>query len=461
MNRSQHIFCSIALIWIISSFQAYAADVGLVVINDGSTSKEFSAVFEFTTIANFSITNNSTYKVVLANGRTVSGLAAHIQIVVEYLSTTDDLTVPGEAIQLLNSKIEQMKRVSKMYEYSRPYLAPRIKEAQAMLNQLNLGLVRYRNSWIELTTYKILMAKQASEQIVALTIAGKTFTKVKVIGFTDGVIAVSHEGGMAKLKYTELGFESLRQLSQISPLIRDNKDIREWYGQFLPEFATDGRTYRGVRVLSLVGEKLAITSENGDAVLAFKNLSEAQIAALAVKSSLVRQQLEYDKKKTQRLEQSESDFESAISAEKDKNWPKARALYESASQAGHKQAAVNLAALVLEGRGGIKDESKLLNTFTEASSQGDPVAAFNAGLLRFQRLRPGSEDSECAALFEQAAANDVAQAHYFLGVMFANGIGISQNIELSREHLKKALSGGVEEARQALEILQEVTMNSK
>jgi hypothetical protein len=435
--------------------QARAQTGGIVVVNDGSTLNAFSKVYEFSQFAVLKLTSVETYKLTLMNGELVTGLFGHVKAVIEYPSETADMTTPGEAVYVMRTKLEEMQKVSALYEKSRLYLNPWILKIDALLKRVNPDDVRYHGVWMSEREYQTLLAKAKMDEVPELTVAGRKLKNVKVRGIVGDEVSLEQPGSITKVKISDLGFTALRQLATASVVFRDNADVRKWYGQFLETFSAGGKIFQGVRFVSLSGDKLKLVAETGEVILSYDDLSNAELATLATKAPEVKQRLDGALALEEKKAQAEFQYNQALQAEKDKEWTRARSLYEKASTAGHALAGVNLGALYFSGEGGPRDESGARTLFAEAAKKGDVIAAYNAGLLRFSKLQPGSTDQECVSYLEQAAVGKIPMAEYLLGIMYADGSGVTKDLEKGHQYLVQAKSRGVLAAAAALERVEE------
>lgn len=424
---------------------------GIVVINDGSVSKAFSTVHEFSQYAVFKLTSVATFKLTLMNGQKIGGFAGHVQALIEYPSESADMTTPGEAVYFMRSKLEEMQKVSALYEKSRPYLNPWISKIDALLKRVKPDDVRYHGVWMSDQEYQGLLAKGRIGEVAELTVSGRILKNVKVRGIVGDEVSLEQPGSITKVKISDLGFTALRQLATVSVVFRDNSDVRNWYGQFLEQFTAGKKTYQGVRFVSLVGDELKLTAETGNVLLSFEELSNAELSLLATKAPAVKTRLDESMAQETMKAQSQADYKAALQADKDKDWTRARSLYEKASSTGHALARVNLGALYFSGEGGPRDESGAWKLFAEAATKGDAIAAYNSGLMRFSQLQPGSTDQECVSFLEQAVVGKIAMAEYLLGIMYADGKGVSRDLQRGRQYLDLARSHGILAATPAIE----------
>ena len=424
-----------------------AAAAGLVVINDGRYNdpglKKFAEVVEFTNYASYQLTGIPTFKLTRTDGKPLSGPLGHVAAMVEYPDDSSDLLVPGEAVHTMQMKLDELQRIASVYEKAKNLLTPYITTLSARLKTLKPDDVRVRGMWMSASDYKAMIAKAHQDEIPELDAGGTILKGVKVRGIVGDEISLTHSAGSSRVKWTQLGWAALRQLGTVSAAIRDHSGIKNWYFQFHEKLEIGGMKLAGARVTQLEGDDVTLQTEAGIVKLSMKGMSPSEIAELATRSDEVKMRrdamLEREKAKSQAM----MDYSEGLQAELKKDWATARSRYEKAYAAGHAWAGVNLAALLIAGQGGSSDEARAEEMLKEAAKGGDHIAAFNLALIRFPRLSPGSKDSDSVACLELAASKDIAMADYLLGIMYANGRGVSKDLQRSHHHLELAKSHGV------------------
>jgi len=173
-----------------------------------------------------------------------------------------------------------------------------------------------------------------------------------------------------------------------------------------------------------------------------------------------------------------------------KNVAEARSWFESAAKRGHTGAQFLLGVAYASGVGVDRDEWQALRWLFKAHEQGNAKAGpklarllekspgavvqncwrelAEAGLPEaqlavaqgYQVMAQNADDGiwhEAAHWFERAAAQGLAQAQYALGVMYASGTGVVQDIGLAREYLGAAAQQGMASAEVELAALPSAT----
>lgn len=79
-----------------------------------------------------------------------------------------------------------------------------------------------------------------------------------------------------------------------------------------------------------------------------------------------------------------------------------------------------------------------------AAEQGNPNAQYNLGLLYVNGLGVSQDYAEALKWFKLSADNGDASAQFNLGVLYENGQGVSQNYTKAKEWYEKACNNGVQ-----------------
>ncbi|TLD71715.1 sel1 repeat family protein [Phragmitibacter flavus] len=426
---------------------AVAEVAGLAVVHTGSNADSFAKVYEFIQLERFKLSAQGSFKLTLTNGQPMAGLAAHLRQVIEYPSPHNDLTDAAVATAFLQSKIEEMEKAHKKFEYSRPYLVPRIKQAREMLTQAKAGRVLINGNWMEQSAYAALVAKRRSEEIPEMTIDEQALKQVKLRGVTDRTLIVEHSNGMSRLSMEKLSYGQLKEFFRISELAKTSAELKSLHEQFHPEIILNGTKRLGVRVVEIKEDEIIITSEDGPVVLSIKNTERKTLEILSSRSATLNEHLQGPAKH----------YQNGLLAEQAKNWGAAYAAYQLAADGEHLEGMVNYATLIAEGKGGDLDASKAQDLFQRASKQGDAIAAFNLGLLLFRSTTKGQSNVSLVTALEQAAANGIHQASLLLGVVHLSGRGAPVDFAKARKFVDEAIRHSVSGAQDVLRELENKT----
>lgn len=132
------------------------------------------------------------------------------------------------------------------------------------------------------------------------------------------------------------------------------------------------------------------------------------------------------------------------------------ALWCSAAKRGEARAQYLIATLYDAGRVLVKDEAKAVHWYRQAAEQGYAMAQFDLGVCYdFGR---GVQQDSCEAVkwYRAAAERGVADAQYNLACCFEEGEGVVENAEEARKWYARAAAQGHEEARRALQEMEDV-----
>ena len=135
----------------------------------------------------------------------------------------------------------------------------------------------------------------------------------------------------------------------------------------------------------------------------------------------------------------------------DKNLSMAAKLYQLATDRNNAKAMVNLASCYENGHGVPQDLNIAIELLQQAVDLNDSDAMFNLASWYEQGKGGLPQDLvEVACLLGQAAGNGHVEAMYKLGIMFMNGEGVVQNLELGISWLQRAADEDNIEALRAL-----------
>jgi TPR repeat protein len=93
-----------------------------------------------------------------------------------------------------------------------------------------------------------------------------------------------------------------------------------------------------------------------------------------------------------------------------------------------------------------KDYATALKEWQPLAEKGDANAQYNLGLLYAQGAGVPQDLQQAAAWYSKAAEQGVAAAQYNLGVMYSNGQGVPKDLRKAAEWYQKAAEGGVDRA---------------
>ena len=132
------------------------------------------------------------------------------------------------------------------------------------------------------------------------------------------------------------------------------------------------------------------------------------------------------------------------------------ALWCSAAKRGEARAQYLIATLYDAGRVLVKDEAKAVHWYRQAAEQGYAMAQFDLGVC-YDFGRGVQQDSrEAVKWYRAAAERGVADAQYNLACCFEEGEGVDENAEEARKWYARAAAQGHEEARRALQEMEDV-----
>ncbi len=113
-------------------------------------------------------------------------------------------------------------------------------------------------------------------------------------------------------------------------------------------------------------------------------------------------------------------------------------LYQQAADAGHQEAAVNLAVLYQDGTGVPQDLDRAFALYQNPAQAGHARAQNNLGLLYVRGNGVAQDYPRAVALFQAAADQGLPTAMTNLSVMYANGFGVPQSDEVADQWARLA-----------------------
>ena len=118
---------------------------------------------------------------------------------------------------------------------------------------------------------------------------------------------------------------------------------------------------------------------------------------------------------------------------------------------GHPVSLYNLAILLYEGRGVDKNTAQALELFVLSGQEGFVEAQYMAGVLYFKERELFENHLEQSFYWFHKAANlNHPEAQYNLGLMYKNGWGIQQDLELAADWFTLASKTNVKDANKQL-----------
>lgn len=132
------------------------------------------------------------------------------------------------------------------------------------------------------------------------------------------------------------------------------------------------------------------------------------------------------------------------------------ALWCSAAKRGEARAQYLIATLYDAGRVLVQDEAKAVYWYRQAAEQGLVHAQFDLAECLYFGAGTEKNEREAAEWYRRAAEQGVADAQYNLACCFEEGEGVDENAEEARKWYARAAAQGHEEARRALQEMEDV-----
>jgi hypothetical protein len=255
--------------------------IGLIVVNDGSKTREFSTVSECVTFENF----GRTYRAQMTNGRTLSGLAGHVIYWIDYRSA---------------GASEQLRKFGQEF-------AKHAAFAEAKAEQLERDNPPPPPGG----------GGSRTDVLDRLEAAGRVYTKVRPTKLRDRMIGFTHNAGGLNLPADLFSHESLQRLSRIGPDLIASPGFLDLLKSFEPTVLAGGKVLSGVRLDRKEGDRVYLVSDEGefriredeissemlDRVTAAKGRYEAWLKAIRDRQELrlqalkLKNQLEFEREK--------------------------------------------------------------------------------------------------------------------------------------------------------------------
>lgn len=148
--------------------------------------------------------------------------------------------------------------------------------------------------------------------------------------------------------------------------------------------------------------------------------------------------------------------EAVTGIDRDRMLPASYQTLESRAFAGVAAAQHDLAALYVAGTGGVqRDYGRAVFWFTKSAEKGIANAHYNLGVMYQQGLGVPQDASAALGWYERAAQLGHPEAMYNLGIANIEGIGADRNISRGVAFFKQAANAGVSQAAYNLGVLYE------
>jgi len=128
--------------------------------------------------------------------------------------------------------------------------------------------------------------------------------------------------------------------------------------------------------------------------------------------------------------------------------------YKLAEQ-GNAEAQYKVGEMYETGRGVDQDREKAREWYTKAAKQDHPKSKYRLLFLDIQKSGMNVERKQQLVQLQKDANSGVGDAQYFLGKMYAAGVGVPKNINNAQTWLSKATFNGITEAETDLIAVQE------
>lgn len=146
-------------------------------------------------------------------------------------------------------------------------------------------------------------------------------------------------------------------------------------------------------------------------------------------------------------------FEQGLDAYLKGDYAKALELWEPAAESGDPVAAFNIGVLYAQGLGVEADPDESVRWYRQSALAGYSNAQFNLGAAYYNGEGTELNVGQAIAWWEKAAQQDHPEALYNLATLYRRGEGTQQNLKRATELFEKAVNLGDSRAQQALEVL--------
>ena len=217
---------------------------GMLVTNEGNTSREFSRGTEYVDVQYF----GETYKMTLPNGYEHGGFTRHIIVDLSYEDVTE-------------GQIRLMEETAKNFEYTRAVLKQRIATLKQILENPPPGPVVEKKPVIPFVTQ-----------------GDMTFKNVRPGRLKNGVLSFFHDTGVFSTIVQPFTLKTLRSLGDLNPELGANQEFKQLLSTYVPVLYFDGKDRKGAKVLSLTATEARLQTDDG-----VETLPPAKIPAYAWK----------------------------------------------------------------------------------------------------------------------------------------------------------------------------------
>lgn len=130
----------------------------------------------------------------------------------------------------------------------------------------------------------------------------------------------------------------------------------------------------------------------------------------------------------------------------EKDYVKARGLFENAAKEGNIEAQGYLAIFYEKGLGGDKDISKAIYWYKKSAINGNAFSQYSLGYIYFSGKYLDKNVQYAFQWYKKAAENDFPAAQYALSYLYKNGIGCEEDMFKAYYWLEKAADNNFEDA---------------
>jgi len=148
--------------------------------------------------------------------------------------------------------------------------------------------------------------------------------------------------------------------------------------------------------------------------------------------------------------QSADVFQQGLDAYLDGDYDKAMALWRPAAQEGDPVAAFNVGVLHARGLGVEADPAEAMKWYRQAALDGYANAQFNLGAAYYNGEGTDINISQAVSWWQKAAEQDHPEALYNLAALYRDGRFVERDVERARSLFERAAAAGDARAEQAL-----------
>jgi hypothetical protein len=128
--------------------------------------------------------------------------------------------------------------------------------------------------------------------------------------------------------------------------------------------------------------------------------------------------------------------------------------YKLAEQ-GNPEAQYKVGEMYELGRGVVADKERAREWFDKAAKQGHQKSSYRLLYLDIEKNGMNPQRKQQLDQLRREAKSGVADAQYFVGRMYANGVGVQRNLNEAQSWMSKATFNGVPEAESELVIIED------